>query len=165
MKRLEAALGLVAAIALFAMMLLTFADVIGRKLLNASIPGSLEVTELLMLAVIFVALPLTSLHGEHVVFDLLDSLLPGGLRKWLHCMANLISAGLMLGAAWLVAQRAGRTVAGGDLTAQLQLPVGPFHYAVAVLLLFTALMHLVLALRAAPESDAAYTAPVGAQDV
>ena len=58
MKRLEASLGLVAAIALFAMMALTFADVIGRKLLNASIPGSLEVTELLMLAVIFVALPL-----------------------------------------------------------------------------------------------------------
>ena len=75
-ERLEAALGLVAAVALFAMMALTFADVIGRKLLGASIPGSLELTELLMLAVIFVALPLTSLHGEHVVFDLLESVLP-----------------------------------------------------------------------------------------
>ncbi len=56
-------------------------------------------------------------------------------------------------------------LAGGDLTAQLQLPVAPFHYAVAVLLLVTALMHLVLALRAAPESDAVHVPPVGGEDV
>ena len=165
MKRLEAALGLVAALALFAMMALTFADVIGRKLLNASIPGSLEMTELLMLAVIFVALPLTSLHGEHVVFDLLDSLLPAGLRKWLHCIANVISAALLLGAARLVAVRAARTVEGGDLTSQLQLPVAPFHYAVAGLLLVTALMHLALALRAVPDPDGDQGASAGSEDV
>ena len=162
MRRLETFLGLIAAVALFAMMALTFADVIGRKLLNASIPGSLEITELLMLAVIFVALPLTSLHGEHVIFDLLDSLLPPTLRKGLHRIANLISAALLLGVTWLVAQRAGRTGAGGDLTAQLQLWVAPFHYAVAVMLLLTALMHLILALRPTLEAEAA-RAP-GAQD-
>jgi len=40
MKRLEAGLGVVAAAALFAMMALTFVDVIGRKLFDASVPGS-----------------------------------------------------------------------------------------------------------------------------
>jgi len=166
MKRLEALLGLVAAAALFAMMALTFADVIGRKLLNASIPGSLEMTELLMLAVIFVALPLTSLHGEHVVFDLLDSLLPARLRKWLHCIANLISAVLVLGAAWLVGLRAARTAEGGDVTSQLQFSVAPFHYAVAALLLITALVHLALAARAVPDPDADPGAtPAGSKDV
>ncbi len=165
MKRLEGALGLVAAVALFAMMALTFADVIGRKLLDHSIVGSLEMTELLMLAVIFGAMPLTSLHGEHIIFDLLDPLLPARLRAWQHRIANLVCVGLLLGAAWLVFARAGRTLAGGDMTAQLGLAVAPFHYAVAALLVLTALMHLIHALRASSESDAIHVPPVGGNNV
>lgn len=164
MKRLEATLGLVAAVALFAMMALTFADVIGRKLLNASIPGSLEVTELLMLAVIFVALPLTSLHGEHVVFDLLESMLPARLLTWQHRIANLVCVALLLGSTWLVTLRAGRTLQEGDVTAQLGIPLAPIHYAVALLLLLTAAMHLVLALRATPHSDAFHVPVVESRD-
>jgi TRAP-type C4-dicarboxylate transport system permease small subunit len=164
MKRLEAILGLIAAIALFAMMALTFADVLGRKLLSASIPGSLELTELLMLAVIFVALPLTSLHGEHVVFDLIEPLLPAPLRAWQHRIANLVCAGLLLGAAWLVLQRAGRTLEEGDRTAQLGLSLAPFHYAVALALLLTAAMHLILTARASAQSDAFHVPAVGAED-
>ena len=62
-------------------MLLTLVDVTGRKLASQSVPGSLELTELLMVAVIFAALPLVSLHGEHVVFDSLDPLLGRALRR------------------------------------------------------------------------------------
>ena len=107
-RRLEGVLGYVAAAALFAMMVLTFADVVGRKLVS-SIPGSLEVTELLMLVVIFVGLPLASLKGEHVFFDLLDQFLPEHLRRWQARIANGICAVLLLGASWLVYVRAGRT--------------------------------------------------------
>jgi TRAP-type C4-dicarboxylate transport system permease small subunit len=52
-RLLETACGLLAATALFAIMALTFLDIGGRKLLDNSIPGSLELTELLMVAVIF----------------------------------------------------------------------------------------------------------------
>ena len=69
------------AAALFGIMALTLVDVVSRKLLAGSIPGSLEVTELLMVVVIFAGLPLVSLHGEHVVFDSLDPLLPRMLRR------------------------------------------------------------------------------------
>ena len=56
------------AAALFAIMALTFFDVIGRKIVSQSIPGAFEITELLMVAVIFAALPLVSERGEHVMF-------------------------------------------------------------------------------------------------
>ena len=46
-------------------MVLTFLDVSGRKFLSHSITGSLELTELLMVVVIFGALPLVSRKGEH----------------------------------------------------------------------------------------------------
>jgi TRAP-type C4-dicarboxylate transport system permease small subunit len=73
-KPSKAPAGSVAALALFAIMALTFFDVGGRKLLSNSITGSLELTELLMVAVIFAGLPLVSLKGEHIVFDSLDGM-------------------------------------------------------------------------------------------
>ncbi len=132
MKPLERLLGFAAGLALFGMMALTFADVIGRKLFDASIPGSVELTELLMLAVIFAAMPLTSLHGEHVIFDLLDRALPDGLKRVQHRIANLACTALLLGAAWLVHGRALRLADGGDTTAQLTLPLAPFTHAASV---------------------------------
>ena len=48
--------GAIAALALFAIMALTLVDVSGRKVLSTSVPGSLELTELLMVVVIFAGL-------------------------------------------------------------------------------------------------------------
>jgi TRAP-type C4-dicarboxylate transport system permease small subunit len=156
-RTLERGLGYIAAAALFAMMLLTFFDVVGRKLFS-SIPGSLEVTELLMLVVIFVGLPLASLKGEHVFFDLLDHLLPPRLRRLQGMLANAICAALLFGASWLVYVRAGRTASQGDTTAQLLISLAPFQYAAAALLLLTAVMHVYLIARAARDAPSAASA-------
>ena len=74
--------------ALFAIMVLTFVDVVARKLFGHSLPGALELTELLMVVVIFAGLPLVSLHGEHVVFDSLDPLLPRAVRRVQGCSST-----------------------------------------------------------------------------
>jgi TRAP-type C4-dicarboxylate transport system permease small subunit len=152
-RTLERLLGWIAGASLFGMMALTFVDVLGRKLFDHSIPGSLEVTELLMFGVIFAGLPLTSLRGEHVLFDLLDHLLPQALRSIQGALSNLICTALLSGGAWLVFVRAGRTADQGDTTAQLQLPMAPWYYAAGVLILLTALMHLFLAFRPPAETE------------
>jgi TRAP-type transport system small permease protein len=151
---LETLLGWGVAFALFAMMTLTFCDVVGRKFVGSSIPGVVEVSELLMLAVIFIGLPLCSLKSEHVIFDLLDKVLPKFLNTYQHVLAQTMSAALLAGAAWLVWNRAARTLEQGDITAQLLIPMGPFYFAAAVLLAVTAIIHLALALQGPePESD------------
>ena len=88
-KLLETTCGVLSAIALFAIMALTFFDVGGRKLLGHSIPGSLELTELLMVVVIFAAIPLVSQRGEHVTFDSLDSSLPHAVRVAQRALVHL----------------------------------------------------------------------------
>ena len=150
MKRLlETLCGLLAGVALFAIMALTLADVAGRKLLSQSIPGALEVTEILMVVVIFAALPLVSLHGEHVVFDSLDPLLPRWLRRFQRVLVDLACAGALGALAWLMWQKAGQMASYGDTTAQLKLPLGPFVGLMAVLCGITALVHALLALQPA----------------
>ena len=52
-----------------------------------------------MVVVIFAALPLVSLHGEHVVFDSLDSLLPGWVRRLQQALVDIACAGALAGLA------------------------------------------------------------------
>ena len=155
MKRLlDALCGLLAAVALFAIMVLTLVDVLGRKLLSQSVPGSLELTEVLMVVVIFAALPLVSLHGEHVAFDSLDSLLPAWLRRAQRVMVELLCAAALAGLAWLMWDKAAQLSSYGDTTAQLKLPLGPFVRVMSLLCGLSALMHLLLLTRPLDEEPA-----------
>ena len=103
-KFLETASGLLAGVALFAIMVLTFLDVGGRKLLDHSISGSLEMTELLMVVVIFGALPLVSERGEHVVFDSLDAFLPAAIKTIQRSLVHLLCGAALIALGWLMWQ-------------------------------------------------------------
>lgn len=162
MKRvLDLLCGLLAALALFAIMALTLVDVAGRKLLSQSVTGSLEVTEILMVVVIFAALPLVSLRGEHVVFDSLDHLMPAWLRRLQQGLVDLACAAALGGLAWLMWDKARQMASYGDTTAQLQLPMGPFVGLMAVLCGLTALVHLLLLLQPTAHHHVGVDEPAG----
>jgi len=145
-KTLERLCSALSAAALFGIMALTLVDVVSRKLLAGSIPGSLEVTELLMVVVIFAGLPLVSLHGEHVVFDSLDPLLPRALRRVQGGLVDLFCAGGLATIGWLMWQKAGQMLEYGDKTQQLGLTLGWFVYLMSLLLFIAALVHVLLIL-------------------
>lgn len=151
--------GLLAAAALFAIMWLTLVDVTGRKFFDHSVPGGLEMTEILMVIVIFGALPLVSWRHEHVVFDSLDALVPEGLKRLQARLVHLVACGLFALLAWLLTQRATRFAEYSEVTVHLQLPMAPVAWVMAALLALTALVHLVLVF----DPDAAGgSAPAGA---
>ncbi|MBI5275670.1 MAG: TRAP transporter small permease [Burkholderiales bacterium] len=143
-KLLELASGLLSGLALFAIMALTFFDVLGRKFANRSIDGSLELTELLMVVVIFGALPLVSERGEHVEFDSLDPYLPRWLRKAQNVLVHLLCAGLLVGLGWLMWETASQFMASGETTAQLKILKAPFIYGMSILCIATGVIHLFL---------------------
>ena len=150
-KLLELACGVLAGLALFAIMALTFFDVLGRKFLDNSIPGSLEMTELLMVIVIFAALPLVSLRGEHVLFDSLDDRLPPHVLRMQKAVIHVLSAVALLGLAALMWKTGGQFAETGETTAQLRLAKAPFIYGMAVLCGLTGLVHLGLVVRPPPD--------------
>src|SRR5918999_3718515 len=79
-RRADAILGVAASMLLFLMMLLTFADVVARYLINRPIRGGFELTELGLLVLIFAGLPLVSRADEHVTMDFIDRMLPPAAR-------------------------------------------------------------------------------------
>lgn len=122
-------------------MLLTFVDVGGRKFFDHSLPGSLELTELLMVVVIFAALPMVSQRNEHVTFDSLDAFLPAWVIALQIRLVHLLSALALLGLGWLMAQTAMDFMRNGETTAQLGIAKYPFVFGMALLCALTGLVH------------------------
>jgi TRAP-type C4-dicarboxylate transport system permease small subunit len=150
-RALELACGLLGAAALFAIMALTFFDVLGRKLADNSIPGSLEMTEMLMVVVIFASLPLVSLRNEHVLFDSLDPYLPAGVLRAQKALIHMLLAVLLIALAWLMWQTGADFAASGETTAQLRIPKAPFIYGMAVTCGLAGIVHIALVFKPPPE--------------
>jgi TRAP-type transport system small permease protein len=150
-KLLETTCGLLSGAALFAIMALTFFDVGGRKILSQSIPGSLELTELLMVVVIFGALPLVSQRGEHVVFDSLDSYLPASVRRFQNILVHALIGIALLGLGYLMFKTGQQFAINGDNTAQLKIDKAPFLYGMGLLSAITGLVHFGLIFSPASE--------------
>jgi TRAP-type C4-dicarboxylate transport system permease small subunit len=78
--RIENALSLVSAAMILFAMLLVSAEVISRKFFNFPIPGQLELGELLMPPIIFLAIAYTQSTGGHVRMNVVIDHLPPALR-------------------------------------------------------------------------------------
>jgi TRAP-type C4-dicarboxylate transport system permease small subunit len=140
-RRADAALGAAASTILMAMMLLTFVDVVARYLFNRPLRGAFEVTELLLVVLIFAGLPLVSYADEHVTMDFIDRLIAPRVRTRLERAVHLVSAGIMGLLTWLVWLKADRIWAYRDATDVLRIAYGPFVYFMAVMIALTGLIH------------------------
>ena len=141
-RRADAVLGIAASALLFAMMCLTFVDVVARYLFNSPIRGGFELTELTLLVLIFAGLPLVSHADEHVTMDFIDRVLPERARRaWIRAM-HAICAAIMFFLAWQVWLKAAKISGYSDTTDVLRVAVGPFVYFMAAMIALTAAVHV-----------------------
>ena len=138
----EGLLGAAASTILLVMMLLTFVDVVARYLFNRPIAGAFEVTELLLLVLIFAGLPLVTYADEHVTLDFVDMALGAKGRLLLRRAIDLVCGVIILALAWRVWVKAGKIAGYGDTTEVLRLPVGPFVYFMTIMVAVTGVVHL-----------------------
>lgn len=131
---------LLAAGVLFALMAMTFFDVVLRSVLNNPIESATELTRLFMAIIVFASMPVVSWKGGHIVVDLLDSRFgPAGARIR-DAAVNLLSGVCLLWPAVRVWQLADRAREYGDVTEYLRIPQFYIAYFIAVATLLTALV-------------------------
>ena len=141
-KHIDAVLGIAASVLLFGMMLLTFADVVARYLLNWPIRGGFEITELVLLVLIFAGLPLVSHADEHVTMDFIDRVLPPAALRVLVRLVHAICAAIMFFLTWQVWIKASRIAGYADTTDVLRIALGPFVYFMAAMVALAGLIHV-----------------------
>jgi TRAP-type C4-dicarboxylate transport system permease small subunit len=149
-RRADAVLGIAASAILFCMMTLTFVDVVLRYVFNRPLRGGFEVTELMLLVLIFAGLPLVTHANEHVTMDLIDRFLGARARNLLGRLMEAVSAALMFALTWFMWIKAQRISGYGDTTDVLRIAVGPFVYFMVAMILLSGLIHLYRAFAAEP---------------
>jgi TRAP-type transport system small permease protein len=141
-RRVEALLGVAASAILFAMMVLTFVDVVARYLFSRPVRGAFEVTELMLVVLIFAGLPLVSYADEHAAMDFIDRLLSPRGQRVLLAVVHLVCAAMLFLLAWLVWLKADKIWAYRDATDVLRILYGPFVYFMAGTLALAGVIHL-----------------------
>ena len=134
----------IALVALVAMTLVTVVDVAGRYLLNRPLPGGLELSELLMVFLVFGCFAFVELQNRHVDVDVLVNRFPPWGRACCEGLAGLLSAGFWGAIAWRSMIRALDIRAAGETTTNLGLPIWPF---IGVAAIGSALFTVVLLIR------------------
>ncbi|MCE8008197.1 TRAP transporter small permease [Aestuariivita sp.] len=133
----------IACLVLFAMMLLTFVDVMGRYVFLAPLPAAYEMISLMMPAIIFCALPLSMLRETHVTVDLLDAFVPRGLARVQGVAVNLFSAAALALVTWRLGVKTVEDRNWETITDELLLLVWPFGAGMTVLCAIAAVAALV----------------------
>jgi TRAP-type C4-dicarboxylate transport system permease small subunit len=132
-KRVEILIGLLGAALLFLLMGVTFVDVVGRNLLNHPLTGASELTEVLLACIIFLMLPQVALRQQHIVIDLVDSVMGRVGRMILDVVAALFSIAMFSLIAWQLWILGDKAAGYADSTPSLGIPLAPVFYMVAIL--------------------------------
>jgi TRAP-type C4-dicarboxylate transport system permease small subunit len=141
-RRADAILGAAASAILLAMMLLTVVDVVARYVFNRPVRGAFEVTELMLLVLIFAGLPLVSFADEHAVMDFIDRVLGPRAQRRLERLVQAACAAVMFLLARLIWLKADRIWGYRDATDVLRIVYGPFVYFMAVTIGLAGVIHL-----------------------
>lgn len=131
-SRLFKVIEVVLILSLLAMVLLTFADVIGRRFFNAPIYGAHDLTEHLMAIIVFSGLPLLTAARGHLCVDLLDRFLMRDSMRWWHFVIQLLVAAALglIGYQFIVAAKDAADIL--EVSHELLIPRAYMYYLFAV---------------------------------
>lgn len=114
------ALAVLAATCLGVLMMLTVADVTRRNITGRALPGTVEYSELLMVALVFLGLAAAQRRKEHVAVNLLTSRLPVHVSRLVR-IAGLVVVLLFIGwMTWKTGQEAHRSLSRNEVRIGLQ---------------------------------------------
>lgn len=136
--------GILASAALFALMVLTFADVVLRSAFNAPIEVAADLTRLLMAIMVFSVMPVLSAKGAHISVDLLDRPFRlWGLARLREAAVSLFCGVILIWPALRVFDLAERARSYGDVMEYLGLPLFYVGWFIAAMTAVTALVLIV----------------------
>jgi TRAP-type C4-dicarboxylate transport system permease small subunit len=117
-------LHLAAGLLLLLVMLVTIVDIVGRTLFDSPFRGTVELTEMAMVAIVYLGLGYAAHEGDHISVDLVDSQIGPRMQLALAVFTGVFGAAVIGLLTWNLARFAARLDAGGFTTAVLEIPQG-----------------------------------------
>lgn len=132
--RIEDACAYVAAVLIAVAMTLTVVEVLSRKLLNAPLPGIIDMFNLGMAAVAFLGASQCQRMGGHVRMEMVVRRLSGRTLWFVESMTTLVAFGFVSAVGLASVDGVVRAYRVGDATMDLLLPVWPSKALISVAL-------------------------------
>lgn len=146
--RLLFALGLLAGLTTFAMMLLVVANAVSRFLFNAPVTGAFEITQSMLPVLILLSLALTQFRDGHIRVVLVTRHFAPAWRRLVLCLAGLLGAGFFAWCAYGAWAFAMQSYAMNEQEwGAVRFPIYPVKFVVFLGLALLALQFLLSALR------------------
>lgn len=120
-------------ISLTALVLITVVDVFGRYLLGIPLPGTSEITEIILGLLIYIGLPYISKKEEHISVSLISNYLPNNLKIFHKILINFIVTLLLLVIARQLYLHGIDLKSYQEVTTFLEIPKAPIAFAMALL--------------------------------
>ena len=120
-------------ISLTALVLITVVDVFGRYLLGIPLPGTSEITEIILGILIYIGLPYISKNEEHISVSLLSNYLPNNVKILHKILINFIVTLLLLVIARQLYLHGIDLKSYQEVTTFLEIPKAPIAFAMALL--------------------------------
>ena len=134
---------LIAANALFALMILTFIDVIGRYFLGRPVLGATELTEMGLAIVIFSVMPVVTWRGVHIVVDLIDIFVSNTILRIFTVISSIIITTSLLFVSYRIWELGVRMLRRGITTDFLFIESGYILQFIAIFSWFTGISALI----------------------
>ncbi|MFC1494265.1 TRAP transporter small permease [Thermodesulfobacteriota bacterium] len=128
LQGLSTYLAYIGAFSLFAMMCLTIVDVAGRYIFNKPILGAFELTEFMVLILIFSFLGYTQTKKSHISVDLFMMFFPEKLKIFIEIFNHLACLAIMILITWMGFEKAFEMINTGESSPNLALPSYPFVF-------------------------------------
>lgn len=133
LPRILSVLEVLSSVLLFLMMMLTFADVIGRYVFTAPIFGAAEIIQFLLAMTIFGGLSLVNAHDDHISVELFEPMLDRWIPRTRRILVQVFSVVVMTIIAWELTKFAIEAHQLGKITVVLEWPLVIVAGAVAAL--------------------------------
>ena len=121
-----------ACIVLFFLAVLTFCDVFGRRFLNSPVMGTIEIVEVGMALVAFLAMPRAFFLNAHVSADFIKNVVSGKTEMFIMTLRFVLMLIIMSFVAYGTTKEAFAFLENKRVTIDLELSFYPFYFATAI---------------------------------
>ncbi len=128
LQRLSTYLAYFGALSLFLMMCLTIMDVAGRCIFNKPVLGAYELTEFMILILIFSFLGYTQTKKSHISVDLFMMIIPDKFKIFIEILNHLACLVIMILIVWMGFEKAVEMMGTRESSPNLAVPSYPFVF-------------------------------------
>lgn len=118
-------------VVLMAMVALTIVDVVLRRIFNRPLSAGLEISQIMLVVVVFTSIAYCGMRKSHVSIDAIASRLPTMVQKVLQCIIDLFGVLLFIAMGWGGIVLALDKFETHSVTGILPIPIYPFVFTVS----------------------------------